>query len=183
VYLDDCASGTMVVGNVCYRAGRGVLLGGGRDNTIENNIFVDCRPAVHVDGRGLGWAKFWFDGRDSTLMDRLRAVNHSQPPYSVRYPELVTLLDDEPAVPKGNKIVRNIYFGGRWLDLLDGLDDKIVEFRENFTRGDPGFVAREKLNFQLRDDSPVYKLGFKRIPMEKMGLYRDTFRTSLPTVE
>ena len=56
VYLDDCASGTLVYGNVFYRAGRAAMIGGGRDNTIENNIFVECTPSVHVDARGLGWA-------------------------------------------------------------------------------------------------------------------------------
>ncbi len=180
IYLDDCASGTTVFGNVCYRGRRGVLLGGGRDNTIENNIFVECRPAIHVDARGLGWAKFWFDGRDSTLMNRLKAMKHTQPPYSVRYSQLVTLLDDEPAVPKGNRILRNIRVGGTWLDLLNGLNDKIIEIRDNFTEGKPGFISPEKLNFQLKDDSPAYKLGFKRIPMEKIGLYKDEYRTSLP---
>ena len=180
IYLDDCASGTMVYGNVCYRAGRGVLLGGGRDNTIENNIFVECEPAIHVDGRGLGWAKFWFDGRDSTLMDRLKAMNHTQPPYSTRYPKLANILDDEPAVPKGNLIARNIRVGGRWLDLLDRLTDKTIRMEDNFTEGDPHFVAPEKLDFRLMDDSPALKLGFKQIPLEKVGLYRDEFRSTLP---
>ncbi len=172
IYLDDCASGTLVYGNICYKAGRGVLLGGGRDNTIENNIFVDCQPAIHVDGRGLGWASFWFDGRDSTLMDRLKAMNHTQPPYSERYPELVKLLDDDPAIPKGNKILRNIRVGGRWLDLLNGLTDETIEIRDNFTEGDPRFVAPEKLNFQLRPDSPAFKLGFKPIPVKSIGAGR-----------
>jgi parallel beta-helix repeat protein len=179
IYLDDCASGTTVYGNICYKAGRGVLLGGGRDNTIENNIFVECNPAIHVDGRGLGWASFWFDGRDSTLMDRLKATNHKKPPYSTRYPELVTLLDDEPAVPKGNTIVRNIRLGGRWLDLLNGLTDRIIKIEDNLTEGDPGLVAPEKLDFRLKDDSPAFKMGFKRIPAEKIGLYRDEFRRTL----
>ena len=29
-----------------------------------------------------------------------------------------------------------------------------------------------QLNFQLRDDSPACKLGFQRIPIEKIGLYQ-----------
>lgn len=171
IYLDDCASGTTVYGNVCYRAGRGVLLGGGRDNTIENNIFVECEPAIHVDARGLGWAKFWFDGRDSTLMDRLKAMKHTQPPYSIRYPNLPNILDDEPAVPKGNRIIRNIRVGGRWLELLNNLTDKIITIEDNFTEGDPHFLAPDKLDFRLRDDSPAFKLGFKQIPMRKIGLF------------
>lgn len=179
IYLDDCTCGTTVFGNVCYQAGRAVLIGGGRDNTVENNIFIDCNPAIHVDARALGWASFWFDGRDSTLMDGLKAMNHTQPPYSVRYPELATILDDEPAVPKGNTIIRNICSGGRWLDLLDGLNERIVTIQDNFTEGDPGFVDPANENFQLKEDSPAYRLGFQRIPLEKIGLYNYARRETL----
>ncbi len=180
VYLDDCASGTTVFGNLFYRAGRAAMIGGGRDNTIENNIFVECTPAVHVDGRGLGWAKFWFDGRDSTLMDRLKAVQHDQPPYSLRYPALANILQDDPAVPKGNRILRNVRAGGTWLEMFDNLNDRIVLFENNFTEGDPRFVSLEKRDFRLKPDSPVWKLGFKAIPVEKIGLYKDAYRTALP---
>ena len=46
---------------------------------------------------------------ESQLFDEMDAVNYSKPPYSERYPELLTLYDDEPAVPKYNKINRNIF--------------------------------------------------------------------------
>ncbi len=169
IYFDDCTSGNVAYGNVCYKAGRAVLLGGGRDTIIENNVFVDCTPAVHVDARGKGWASFWFDGRDSTLIKGLHAMNYLQPPFSIRYPELVTLMNDDPAMPKGNQIVRNIFHGGDWLQLHDNLNDKVIQIQDNWSEGDPGFISVEKNNFQLRDDSPAYKLGFKRIPIEKIG--------------
>ena len=57
VYLDDAASGTTIYGNVFYQASRAAFIGGGRDNRVVNNIFVDCHPSVHVDARLLGWAK------------------------------------------------------------------------------------------------------------------------------
>jgi len=47
---------------------------------------------------------------------------------------------------------------------------KYVTFKDNLIDKDPHFVDRAKANFQLRDDSPVYKMGFKRIPIEKIGL-------------
>lgn len=172
VYLDDCSSGTTVFGNLFCRAGRAVQIGGGRDNVIENNVFVDCKPAVQVDARGLTWAKFWFDGSDSTLMDRLKAMDYDKPPYSVHYPELANILEDEPAIPKGNRIVRNICAGGRLLDLLDGLTDEIVILKDNLVDGHQGFLLPDEGNYQLREDSPAYELGFKRIPMEGIGLYR-----------
>ena len=170
VYLDDFTSGVTVFGNVCYRAKRGVLVGGGRDNLVANNILVDCTPAVHVDARGMTWAKGSFDGTDGPLFTRLAAMPYREPPWSERYPELLGYPGETPAVPTGNRIVRNVYSGGRWLDLIHGLTTEIVAVENNWTEGDPGFVDPENEVFQLRDDSPVWeRLGFERIPMEEIG--------------
>jgi hypothetical protein len=74
VYLDDCFCGTRIIGNVFERSGRAAMIGGGRDNTVSGNLFVDCNPAIHVDARGTGWASFWFNGKDPFLMQGLQAV-------------------------------------------------------------------------------------------------------------
>lgn len=172
VYLDDWTSGTRVFGNVFYKAGRAAMIGGGRDNVIQNNIFVDCTPAVHVDARGLGWANYFFDGTNNWLVNRLHDVNYKQPPYSERYPELLTLYDDEPAVPKGNSITRNICWGGKWMEIYDEdkFDKKVLDIRDNLLDQDPRFVDPAREDFRLNDDSPAWKLGFKRIPVERIGL-------------
>ncbi|HXK92288.1 MAG TPA: right-handed parallel beta-helix repeat-containing protein [bacterium] len=169
VYLNDWTSAAKVFGNIFYKAKRGVLIGGGRDNLIENNIFVDCEPAVHVDARGLSWAKHFFDGTDTTLTDRMNEVHYSQPPYSERYPELLTLYSDEPAIPKGNVIRRNICIGGRWIDLLDGLTDAVVTIQDNWTGSDPGFMDLDNQDFRLKPDSPVLQAGFQPIPIDQIG--------------
>ena len=62
VYLDDLFCGTEIFGNVFYKVTPAAMIGGGRDSTIANNMFVDCVPAMHVDARGLGWAASGFDG-------------------------------------------------------------------------------------------------------------------------
>lgn len=221
VYLDDFASGATIFGNIFYQAGRAVFMGGGRDHIIENNIFVECSPSIFLDARGLVRNTEFFDGRITTLLDRMQAMNYTAPPYSEKYPELLTLYNDDPARPKYNRIRRNISVGGRWLDLYSGLDlallevknnliadlvifrtsaetgvetEKFTEFRrenssmaERFEQlgnkiiaGDPGFVDLPKGDFRLRDDSPALKLGFEKIPIDKIGLYRDRYRTSLP---
>ena len=134
VYMDDFASGFTVTGNIFYRAGRAVQIGGGRDNLIANNLFVECVPAVHVDARGLSWAANYFDGRFPWMFERFREMNAAEPPYSTRYPALKTILQDEPAKPKGNRIVHNVSWGGRWLDVYDyRLFDfsGLVEMRDN----------------------------------------------------
>ena len=176
IYLDDFASGTTVFGNVVYRAGRGALIGGGRDNQLKNNIFIDCRQATVLDARGTGWAKNYFDGSDTTLIDRLKAVNYREPPYSVRYPELRVLYDKNPALPEGNSFVGNISAGGPGLELREALASTTVKVEANLVDEDPGFVDRAQLNFQLKDGSAPLRHGFQRIPMERIGLYRDEFR-------
>ena len=217
IYLDDFTSGTYVYGNICYKASRAILLGGGRDNIFENNVFVECDPSIHVDARGLGWAKYYFEN-NNRFRDLMDAVNYTELPYSERYPELLTLQDDDPAVPKYNRIIRNVSYGGRWLDLYDGLDFSVVTVEYNligdndlcrwlekpgedfhlYKKGDkkimdilkskgniiidndPGFVDPDNEDFRLKDYSPAFKLGFKQIPVEKIGLYIDEYRTSLP---
>ncbi len=177
VYLDDAASGTLIFGNVFYKASRAAFIGGGRDNTVENNIFVECNPAVHIDARCLGWAnKYAVKGGGWHMYEKLEAVNYNQPPYSLRYPKLATILENDPLVPKGNVIARNVNFGGKWLNL-QGVKREWVTFTDNYTEGNPGFVDPENMNFQLTEDSPVYKIGFKRIPIEKIGLYKDEYRS------
>jgi hypothetical protein len=174
VYLDDAASGSTIFGNVFYKASRAAFIGGGRDNIVENNIFVDCEPAVHIDARGLGWAKKYIvKGGGWHMYDKLEQVNYKKKPYSTRYPKLAAILEDNPAVPKGNIVRRNICSGGRWLDL-QGVDKNIVNIKDNLIDNEPGFIDPANMNFQLKDDSPAYKLGFKRIPIEKIGLSKDS---------
>jgi len=175
VYLDDQFSGTEVCGNVFYKVTRAAMIGGGRDCTIENNIFVDCVPATHVDARGLGWAASGGDGMRASL----RSMPYTKTPWNTRYPQMVSILKDNPMAPKGNVIARNICVGGRWGDFEDKAKP-LVRFQDNLLDKDPLFVDAAHQNFQLQDDSPAYKVGFKRIPIEKIGLYQDELRASWP---
>ena len=45
--------------------------------------------------------------------------------------------------------------------------------------GQPGSPARA-MDFALKPDAPALKLGFQKIPLEKIGLYRDEFRSGVP---
>lgn len=68
IYLDDFCCGSTVYGNILRDIGHfGVFLSGGRDITVENNIFAGCWGGIRLDNRGLFWpawkdrAKFWND--------------------------------------------------------------------------------------------------------------------------
>jgi hypothetical protein len=68
----------------------------------------------------------------------------------------------------GNVIERNIRVGGTWLHL-PGVKREWLTVRRNLTDKDPKFVNAAKGDFRLRDDSPAWKLGFERIPVEAIG--------------
>jgi Right handed beta helix region len=176
IYLDDMFCGTQITGNVFYQVTRAAFIGGGRDNVVENNIFVECKPALHVDARALGWAA---DSVPSTMTERLRAMPYRDALWRTCYTKLVSVLDDEPAAPRGNRVAHNISQGGRW-DEIEAKARPLVTLEENLVDQDVHFVDAARMNFQLRDDSPAYRMGFQRIPFDKIGLYRDERRASWP---
>jgi hypothetical protein len=176
VYLDDMFSGTEIVGNVFYKVTRAAFIGGGRDCLVENNMFVDCKPALHIDNRAMGWAGYHVA---TTMKDRLDDMPFRDPVWAERYPELLTVWEDEPAAPKGNVVARNVSFGGKWDGVQDGARG-YVTFEGNLIDEDPRFQGTPPADFRLREDSPAFGLGFKSIPVGRIGLYASEERASWP---
>ncbi|MGC3970698.1 MAG: right-handed parallel beta-helix repeat-containing protein [Pirellulales bacterium] len=130
VYLDDFASGAVVEENTIVDVGRGVLVGGGRDNLIADNKIGNCRVCVQLDSRGLTWKATDVADAESPLRRALAEFGDAESAHAERYPQLATLLTDEPGAAKGNRVVGNVY-EGRFLDLRDGLTDRMVDVRAN----------------------------------------------------
>lgn len=120
IYLDDQHSGHTIHGNVFERCSRAVFIGGGLDNIVTNNVFLDCWRAAHIDNRGMGWQRAFTEDRNSSIHVALRAMPYRDEPWASRYPTLVNLLDDDPGVPKRNVFRRNISAGGTWDDIHAG---------------------------------------------------------------
>jgi len=177
VYLDDMFSSADIIGNVFYKVTRAAFIGGGRDCSVVNNIFIDCNPALHVDARALNWAHYHADEwiEEGNTKGTISGIRYKEPPYSERYPKLVGILEDEPKAPKGNLIARNICVGGTW-EEVEGAAKPYLALENNLLDTDPLFVDREKRNFRLKEDSPAFAVGFETIPMEKIGLYEDADR-------
>jgi len=190
VYLDDMFCGTEISGNLFYRVTRAAFIGGGRDCVVKNNLFVDCNPSLHIDARALGWAHDHADAwvKEGREKGTLSGIRYNKPPYSERYPELVNILEEEPAAPRGNRVFANVSYGGKWDDVNDEAR-KYQSIESNFVDRDPHFATPERLgegkfpravDFALEPDSPVWSIGFKKLPLEEMGLYEDETRASWP---
>ncbi|MFP3564943.1 right-handed parallel beta-helix repeat-containing protein [Paraburkholderia sp. SIMBA_030] len=115
VYLDDQAAGNSVFKNVFLRVHRGVLIGGGRDNDVENNIFLASKSAIYMDARGLSWQKGALLDRSNRLAQELARIPYQSTQYA-KYPHLANILVDEPGAPIYNIVRNNVVIGG---DLLD----------------------------------------------------------------
>jgi len=175
VYLDDCFSSADISGNVFCDVANAILIGGGRDNTMTNNLFLNCRQAFSIDARGLGWAR----GVGDFATKELVGLNYKQPPWSVRYPELLGILDDEPLAPKGNVMARNVCWGGKW-GWTEPKAEPYVKLEDNLVGVDPRFAGQPPADFSLAGDSPALALGFHQIPFDRIGVYESAHRASWP---
>ena len=182
VYLDDMFSSADIYNNLFYRVLNPVILGGGRDNSVTNNIFVESGPAITIDDRAMhSWADYHANAwlKEQKEKGTIGGVAIDKPPYSERYPRLAKIMEGTPKAPEGNLVARNISYNGRWSLIYAGAA-RYVRLEDNLVDVDPRFVDPENLDFQLRDDSPAFKLGFKRFPIGRIGLIDDGARASWP---
>lgn len=109
VYLDDEASGIFIENNIFLRVDQPVFVGGGRDNLIKGNIFIKSSPAIHLDARGLNWARSATLDPNGEIQKNLDAVPYKSSPYLELYPNLHNIRDDEIGAPKYNISSANVF--------------------------------------------------------------------------
>ena len=179
IRLDDYISAVLVYGNVFYRCAGGhfggVQIHGGKDNIVDNNLFVDCESAVSFSA----WGKNrWLKGLKSEWTRKqitAGGVDITRPPHSVRYPDLARMTEH----PDRNFIWRNLAINCKRFTLRG---PGANEFMGNCVfNGDAGFVDQAKRDLTLPPDSPVYdRVGFRPIPFGEIGLYKNTNRATWP---
>ena len=83
---------------------------------------------------------------------------------------------------------RNVSFGGKWDGVraearkYQTIEDNLVDVDPRFAT--PGRIGEGKqpraIDFALRPDSPAWDIGFEKIPLEQIGLYKDEVRANTP---
>jgi hypothetical protein len=185
VYMDDCVSGTEVFGNIFYKVHWAMFIGGGRDHQVVNNLFVDCDPAVRMDGRGLDKTPVWYNMVYDYMKKQLAAV--PQPLYRERYPTINNLdryyASTNGFPPEGNVIARNVCIG-KWLEVGWHAKPEMLRLENNLTNAVGSLASPVSENSTARDfafrmDSATPVLGIQRIPVERIGLRQDELRREL----
>jgi len=176
IYLDDTACGTTCVGNVIRNVHRAFLVGGGRDNIVENNVVVACRIPVHIDNRGMGGE--WLEGQEVyiKLRNDLKEVPYQGALWAARFPELAHILDDDPGLPKRNIVRSNVLIGCGPMHLAEearqhGTIESNWELKE-----DPGLLDAGAPEAAAYADLP----GFDAPLLGQMGLTLDEYRRRVP---
>jgi hypothetical protein len=185
IYFDDGDGGDSVIGNLFFRCGEPgkgsfgtVFSHGGHDLVAENNIFLECKRALGSAPWSYGRWKGMINGK--LWQERLlNEVDITKPPYTTHYPALVGFMDPQPDEKRVSFARNNVIAMGSQVKSGNWQ----VDDDENWvTEQDPGFVNAGKGDFRLKPNAEVFRRlpGFKPIPFEKMGLYRDELRPSLP---
>ncbi len=178
VRLDDAISGTVVYGNVFYKSSHGnfggVQIHGGKDNWIDNNVFVNCKHGVSFSTWG---EKRWKStlARPDAVKKMTEQVNIYKPPYSTQYPSLARIKEGADI----NNIWRNVLhecgsFMTRDRGVQNLMDNAVLD-------ADPGFVDAAHMDFELKRNAPLsQRPGFRPIPFKEIGLYYDSLRRYEP---
>ncbi len=176
VYLDDLFSSANVHHNVFYKCHLAAMIGGGRDNNFDNNILVDCDNGMFFDARGVGWGA-GHAAKGGQAYNTILQVPYNKPPYSEKYPELVSILDDPSklGLPMNNSVCGNV-MSKCMSNMVAGEFKTYGKYENNYeTKTDDEndlFTDYENLDFSLKAGSAVAMSNPEAatIDMSQMGL-------------
>ncbi len=179
IRLDDFISNVLIYGNVFYRCAGGqfgaVQIHGGKDNVVDNNLFIGCKFALSFSPWGeKRWQERLADLSTQQIVGS-GGVDTSKPPHSTRYPDLANLES-------------NAYRNFVWRNLVVDCGQFSVRDRGVNQLADNHVLSRypesadvEKGDFRLNEKSPIFdRFGFRPIPFEEIGLYEDENRATWP---
>ena len=130
-YFDDMLSGNSFDGNLLENVHQGAGIGGGRDNSVSNNVFFNTKQSVFIDERGTRAQASDVSNPNSIIRQRLEEVPYSSSIWMSRFPEVSAIAalvhSSNPEVVAsagraiGNKIEKNISVDGTFLTIGQGL--------------------------------------------------------------
>jgi len=159
IYLDDEFSGTSITGNVFDNVYHAVFVGGGRDNLINNNIFINTNRSVYIDARGVGWAK----SAIAQLTQKLKSIPYTSAVWKARYPELQNVLTIKPRLPVGNVVSNNVFFDRKWKAIFPAAEPYVL-----LSNNHEMFDEKPTKNYQLNK----LVTGFENIPFDGIGVIK-----------
>ena len=171
VYLDDMMSGTTIYGRRLRERSDVHPALAARYDLVDNNIMIASGKPVRIGTWGAGNA-----GPGGSLEARLAEVPYQQEPWSSRYPNLLTILQDEEALPKYDTVVRNAYVASGPAEIASAAVPTAT-IAADWAVADTarvGFVDAAAHDYQLTSKAPIFAAihGFAPIPFDQIGIVR-----------
>jgi parallel beta-helix repeat protein len=174
IYLDDGISGTVVEGNIILDVALGMMFNGGRENNVRHNLFIDNRRAMRYTSMETAY-QTWAAMSWRTLWDELLAAPVDSSVWRAAYPQLSSLADDRPDLPKYSFIKENLIHNSPWVKGVQGIDAAVEELGEVSGNQEidlrPGHFDNETGRFAFDAASGVFELlpGLEAIPVDRIG--------------
>ena len=166
VRLDDMISGVRVYGNVFERCGAvqfgGVQIHGGKENVVDNNLFVDCFA-------GLSFSR-WGEQRWRESIARF-LPEAGAAPYATRYPDLAKLEKDADI----NCVTHNVFVRCKNVFLRDGGIERVANNASIDGEFDTRVIADAEA---IARDPRLKELVFAPIPLDEIGPYDHPWRAA-----
>ncbi len=188
IYMDGWSSGVTVRGNIVNRASQGIYMSGGNDNTVVDNLVVNCQQGINLSSLGAdSFAKAAaLQGEKSFLYKKLLAGRelYETELWRKHYPRILDILAVTNKVDAHNaywyKCTNNVMCATQGLRV--GNKEKVLPthfMKDNLElEGDPGFIDYEGFNWELKPDAPARKVLPGGTRFAEMGLYDSPWRFS-----
>ncbi len=180
IYLDDLYSGLEVTGNVFANIGHGgyaVMINGGRDNIVKNNAIINTYGSLYMTSIGLQKS----DADKALYEAQLNKVKNTyvSKNYYDRFPELYSIMDNEPWKPVDNIFADNLMVNSGYTNISDDSKEVLITSgNQEYTQaqaGNVGFADYENKDYTLNINSEVFDniKGFYQLTPQKAGVIED----------
>lgn len=166
IRFDDMISGFTVYGNIFIHCGAvyfgAIQIHGGKDNVVDNNVFLDCRAAISFTKWGETYTGAFSNPENkhygSTKEKCYKQVDIDSPLWRERYPELAHIAEDADVNTAQNNIVVNCETAFLNDGGIQKMENNTVETLEN--PDETELVSPETLE----------KYGLRPIPVDQIGV-------------
>ncbi len=181
IYIDNFSSNCLIYGNILLlKEHKGIRINGGKNNFIENNIFIGVGEAMSfMDLGAQRWKRRYPEMKGFMTANRF-CRNIVCGEYNTKEPLIFNIMTDVEDADRvlgdsDNNIFFDIAEGGRKIvscpsGKLSFEQWKSVGYDQNSLVADPLFLAPELGDYRLKPGSPALKLGFNPILFDQIGV-------------
>ena len=183
IYMDDMYSGMNIHHNVLDNVDKPILIGGGANNKVEDNIIINSRLSGTIEARGAGWAK-----EQATWEGGQGALNtYEKVPALQKYPDIKTVaeitVENGAFYPALSSVAGNLFYNnGTPPEIHEAYnnpekfktktENNIITTSVNKEAEGIEFVDESQKNYAIKEGAKILEKlpGLAEIDFSKIGL-------------